>query len=158
MDTNNSVGNIIFTNKPFNELTVHELYAILQLRSEVFVVEQNCIFQDADDKDQVSHHVMAWQNDLLAGYTRLVPAGLAYNEPSIGRVVTSPKVRNTGLGRSLMQYSIRTLYNNWGKTTITIGAQLYLRKFYESLGFQQCSDIYIEDGIQHIKMFLPVVA
>jgi ElaA protein len=153
-----NMNNLTFTYKPFNSLTLHELYAILQLRSEVFVVEQNCVFQDADDKDQVSYHVMVWQNDLLAGYTRLVPAGMAYNEPSIGRVVTSPKVRNAGIGRSLMQYSIRTLYTIWGKTTITIGAQLYLRKFYESLGFQQCSDIYMEDGIQHIKMFLPAVA
>lgn len=151
------INNITFAYKPFNELTLHELYAILQLRSEVFVVEQNCVFQDADDKDQASYHVMAWKNNLLAGYTRLVPAGVAYAEPSIGRVVTSPKMRNTGIGRTLMQYSIRTLYDLYGKTTIAIGAQLYLRKFYESLGFQQCSDVYLEDGIQHIKMFLPVL-
>jgi ElaA protein len=126
------------------------------LRNEVFVVEQNCVFQDADNKDQLSFHVMAWQNDLLAGYTRLVPAGIAYEEPSIGRVVTSPKVRQTGIGKLLMQFSIRTSHELLGKTTITIGAQFYLRKFYTSLGFQQCSDIYLEDGIQHIKMFLPV--
>jgi ElaA protein len=99
-------------------------------------------------------HVMCWQKDLLAGYTRLVPAGVAYDEPSIGRVVTSPKLRHSGIGKLLMQYSISTLYKVWGKTTITIGAQFYLRNFYNSLGFQQCSDIYIEDGIQHIKMFL----
>ena len=146
---------ITFIHKPFSELTPYELYAILQLRNEVFVVEQNCVFQDADNKDQASLHVMCWQNDLLAGYTRLVPAGVAYDEPSIGRVVTSPKFRHAGIGKLLMQYSIRTSYNVWGKTTITIGAQLYLRNFYSSLGFQQCSDIYIEDGIQHIKMFLP---
>jgi ElaA protein len=151
------INTITFIYKPFNELTPHELYAILQLRNEVFVVEQNCVFQDADDKDQASYHVMAWKNNLLAGYTRLVPGGIAYAEPSIGRVVTSPKMRNTGIGRALMQYSIRTSYDLYGKTTITIGAQLYLRKFYESLGFQQCSDVYLEDGIQHIKMFLPVL-
>jgi len=147
-----------FTYKSFAQLTTHELYAILKLRSEVFVVEQNCVFLDADDKDQFSYHIMAWQNNLLVGYTRLVPAGVAYTEPSIGRVVISSIVRNTGLGRSLMQFSIRTLYNLWGKTTITIGAQLYLRKFYESLGFQQKSDIYIEDGIEHIHMILPGLA
>lgn len=150
------MDNITFIHKSFNELTPHELYAILQLRNEVFVVEQNCVFQDADNKDQVSLHVMCWNNDLLAGYTRLVPAGIAYVEPSIGRVVTSPKVRHAGIGKLLMQYSIRTTYNAWGKTTITIGAQFYLRNFYSSLGFQQCSDIYLEDGIQHIKMFLPI--
>ena len=152
------MNDITFTYKPFSELTPHELYAILQLRSEVFVVEQNCVFLDADNKDQLSFHVMGWQNDLLAGYTRLVPPGIAYEDPSIGRVVTSPKVRQTGIGKLLMQYSIRTTYNVWGKTTITIGAQFYLRKFYMSLGFQQCSDIYLEDGIQHIKMFLPVIS
>jgi ElaA protein len=99
---------------------------------------------------------MCWQNEQLVGYTRLVPAGVAYDEPSIGRVVTSLKVRQAGIGKLLMNYSIRTSYDAWGKTTITIGAQFYLRKFYTSLGFQQCSDIYLEDGIQHIKMFLPV--
>lgn len=150
------MSNLTFIHKSFNELTPHELYAILQLRNEVFVVEQNCVFQDADNKDQVSFHVMGWQNDLLAGYTRLVPAGIAYDEPSIGRVVTSPKVRHIGIGKLLMNYSISTSYALWGKTTITIGAQFYLRNFYNSLGFQQCSDIYFEDGIQHIKMFLPV--
>lgn len=152
------VNDITFTYKPFSELTPYELYAILQLRSEVFVVEQNCVFLDADDKDQLSLHVMGWQNNLLAGYTRLVPPGVAYDEASIGRVVTSPKVRKTGIGKLLMQFSIRTTYNVWGKSTITIGAQFYLRNFYMSLGFQQCSNIYIEDGIQHIKMFLPVIS
>jgi ElaA protein len=147
---------LTFAYKHFNELTLRELYAILQLRSEVFVVEQNCVFLDADDKDQVSYHIMVWQNELLAGYTRLVPAGVAYAETSIGRVVTSPKMRNSGIGRTLMQFSIQTTYDLYGKTTITIGAQLYLRKFYESLGFIQCSDVYLEDGIEHIKMFLPV--
>src|SRR5581483_265283 len=144
------MNNLTFTHKSFDQLTPHELYAILQLRSEVFVVEQNCVYLDADNKDQVSYHVMAWENNLLVGYTRLVPTGVSYTEPSIGRVVTSPIVRKKGIGRILMQHSISTLYNLWGKTTITIGAQYYLRNFYNSLGFQQCSDIYLEDGIQHI--------
>lgn len=147
---------IHFTYKPFDELTTHELYAVLQLRSEVFVVEQQCIFPDMDNKDQASYHVMGWQNNSLAAYTRLAPAGIIYEHPSIGRVVTSPQSRGAGTGRLLMQFSIRAVYELWGKTTITIGAQLYLRKFYESLGFQQCSDIYLEDGIEHIKMFLAV--
>lgn len=146
-----------FICKPFEALTPNELYAIMQLRSEVFVVEQQCIFLDADNKDQLSYHIMGWQGNLLAAYTRLVPAGIVYDDASIGRVVTSPLVRGTGTGRALMQFSIRTLYELWGKIPITIGAQLYLRKFYESLGFQQCSEIYLEDGIEHIKMFLAVV-
>lgn len=149
------MNDITFIYKPFNELTLHELYAILKLRSEVFVVEQNCVFLDADDKDQVSIHVMCWQNEQLAGYTRIVPAGITYEEPSITRVVTSPQVRHAGIGKLLMNYSIRTTYELLGKTTIIISAQFYLRNFYTSLGFQQCSDIYMEDGIQHIKMFLP---
>jgi len=145
-----------YTYKHFNDLTPNELYEILRLRSEVFVVEQQCVFLDADHKDQNSYHIMVWQNNLLAGYTRLVPAGIIYDDPSIGRVVTSPLIRGTGIGRSLMEYSIRIVYKLWGKTTISIGAQLYLRNFYESLGFQQCSEIYLEDDIEHIKMFLPV--
>ena len=152
------MNELTFIYKPFTELTPHELYEILKLRNEVFVVEQNCVFLDADDKDQVSIHVMCWQNELLAGYTRLVPAGVSYDDPSIGRVVTSPKVRQAGIGKLLMNYSIRTSYDVFGKTTITIGAQFYLRNFYTSLGFQHCSDIYLEDGIQHIKMFLPVLS
>jgi ElaA protein len=146
--------NIRWTFKPFDELTPNELYTILQLRNEVFVVEQNCVFQDADNKDQMSYHVMGWDDDQLAGYCRLIPAGIAHQEPSIGRVVVSPKKRSTGLGRELMIRSIGFVYLLWEKTPIKIGAQLYLKKFYESLGFQQCSEIYLEDEIEHIEMLL----
>ncbi|WP_211345569.1 GNAT family N-acetyltransferase [Paraflavitalea soli] len=145
---------LTWTCKPFAELTVFELYAALQLRSEVFVVEQNCVFQDIDDKDQYSWHLMGWHNNLLAAYTRLVPAGISFTEVSIGRVVTSPKMRKSGAGRSLMKKSIETTYRIFGNTPIRIGAQLYLKKFYESFGFQQSSDIYLEDGIEHIEMLL----
>ena len=140
--------------KPFGELTPRELYAILQLRNEVFVVEQNCVFQDADDKDQVSWHFMGWKGDLLAGYTRLVPAGISYPEISIGRVVICPKMRKSGFGKNLMERSIEMVHTLWNKQPIRIGAQLYLKKFYESFGFQQCSDIYLEDNIDHIQMIL----
>jgi len=150
-------NNITFTCKKFDALTPHELYAILNLRSEVFVVEQNCVYLDPDNKDQASYHIMAWEQNTLVGTTRLVPAGISYKEASIGRVVTSHTVRGKGVGRPLMQFSISTLYDLWGKTTITIGAQYYLRKFYSSLGFQQCSEVYMEDGIEHITMFLPVL-
>lgn len=138
--------------KKFDELTPHELYAILQLRNEVFVVEQNCVFQDADDKDQGSYHFMGFDQKKLVAYTRLVPPGLIYEQASIGRVVNSPVVRNSGMGRELMQRSIDSAYRLFGERPIKIGAQLYLKKFYESLGFEQTSDVYLEDGIEHIYM------
>ena len=138
--------------KKFDELTPHELYAILQLRNEVFVVEQNCVYQDADNKDQTAWHLMAWKDGLLAGYTRLIPAGIAYEQPSIGRVITSQKFRGDGLGKILMQRSIEWMEKIFGRTSIKLGAQLYLKKFYESFGFQQSSDVYPEDGIEHIEM------
>ncbi len=138
--------------KPFNTLTPDELYSILKLRIEVFVIEQNCVFQDCDDKDQESYHYMGWQKNKLVAYTRLMPAGLAYEEISIGRVVTSPIVRHSHIGKELMTNSIEKLHDLFGKLPIKIGAQLYLKRFYESLGFIQSSKIYLEDGIKHIKM------
>ena len=138
--------------KQFDELTAKELYAILQLRNEVFVVEQHCVFQDADDKDQGSYHLMGMQNEKLVAYTRIVPPAYIYKEASIGRVVTSPAVRRHVAGRLLMQQSIQKLYDLFGNMPIKIGAQLYLKNFYESFGFKQISDVYLEDGIEHIYM------
>ena len=138
--------------KRFEELTPHALYAILQLRREVFVVEQHCVFQDADDKDQASFHLMGWQENKLVAYTRLVPPGHIYEQASIGRVVTSPSVRRFGAGKQLLQQSIDAVYQLFGQGPIKIGAQFYLKGFYESFGFQQISDIYLEDGIEHIYM------
>ena len=138
--------------KKFSELSPYELYAILQLRNEVFVVEQNCVFQDADDKDQDSYHLSGYKNDKLVAYTRLVPPGLIYDEASIGRVITSPSVRREGAGKLLMQESIDRAYELFGINPIKIGAQLYLKRFYESFGFIQISDTYLEDGIPHIYM------
>ena len=140
--------------KPFNILTPSELYSILQLRSEVFIVEQNCVYQDCDDKDQHSYHLMAWYQNKLVAYTRLMPAGISYNEISIGRVITSPSIRGNKIGKELMIRSIGNLYELFGKSPIKIGAQLYLKSFYESFGFTQTSNIYLEDGIEHIKMLL----
>ncbi|MBK9382065.1 MAG: GNAT family N-acetyltransferase [Chitinophagaceae bacterium] len=144
-----------WTLKKFEDLTSVELYAIMQLRNEVFVVEQNCVYQDADNKDPGSYHFMGWRDSKLIAYTRLLPPGLAYTEPSIGRVVTSPSARGSGTGRELMNKSIENIYALFGKSPVKIGAQLYLKKFYSSLGFQQSSDIYLEDGIEHIEMILP---
>ena len=138
--------------KKFEELTPNELYAIIRLRNEVFVVEQNCVFQDADNIDQACFHVMGWKEDLLAAYTRIVPANIIYKETSIGRVVTSGKIRRSGAGRELMEKSMNYIYKLFGSVPIKIGAQLYLKHFYEELSFTQCSDIYLEDGIEHIEM------
>jgi len=138
--------------KTFEELTTTELYALLRLRSEVFVVEQACAFQDMDDTDQLAVHVMGYIDHELAAYTRLFGPGIKYTYASIGRVVTSKKARGTGAGRQLMEYSIAAVEERFGKGPIKIGAQQYLQKFYTSLGFVQSSETYLEDGIPHIEM------
>ena len=138
--------------KKFHELTVDELYELLRLRSEVFVVEQNCVFLDMDNKDQKCHHVLGWIDADLAASVRIVPEGVSYAEPSIGRVVTSPKYRRTGLGKLLMEEAIRITTQLHGNQPIRIGAQLYLKDFYSSLGFDAEGEIYMEDGIEHIEM------
>jgi ElaA protein len=141
--------------KHFNELTPHELYFIMQLRSEVFVVEQNCTYQDADNKDLKAHHFMGFNNEgQLMAYTRLLPPDVSYKEASIGRVVTHADVRRLGAGKELMNRSINACYKLFGTDVIRIGAQLYLQKFYESFGFEKSSDVYLEDGIEHIEMCL----
>ncbi|MBL7738059.1 MAG: GNAT family N-acetyltransferase [Chitinophagaceae bacterium] len=138
--------------KKFDALTPGELYVILRLRSEVFVVEQHCVFLDMDNKDQSCYHLMGWQADQLVAYTRLMPPGISYPEPSIGRVVTSPAARGSGAGKLLMEKSIAETERLFGKVSVKIGAQLYLKKFYASLGFEQSSEVYDEDGIDHIEM------
>ncbi len=144
-----------WTVKTFDELTVHELYKIMQLRMKVFVVEQQCTFLDADDNDQKAWHLCAWSENNLVAYTRLFAPGIIYTEAAIGRVVNAAEVRGTGIGKALMERSVLAVYQLFGRTPIRIGAQLYLKKFYESLGFLEDSDIYLEDKIEHIKMILP---
>ncbi len=138
--------------KFFTELLPQELYAIMQLRNEVFVVEQHCIYQDADNKDPHCHHLMIWDGAKLVAYSRLLPEGLAYEEMSIGRVISSPQYRRTGAGKILLENAINGCYELFGRGPITIGAQLYLKKFYESFGFVKISEVYLEDDIEHIKM------
>jgi ElaA protein len=143
---------INWTLQRFDELTPTDLYAILRLRSEVFVVEQNCVFLDMDNKDQQCLHLSGWLDTELLAYTRIVPTGVAYSMPSIGRVVSSPRARGTGIGRKIMLQSIQAVYNLYGQQPIKIGAQYYLKSFYTSLGFLQSGAIYLEDGIEHIEM------
>lgn len=147
---------IRWTLQPFSALSTTELYQILQLRSEVFVVEQNCAFQDLDNKDQSSFHFCGWKQEQLVAYTRLLPPGIAYENCSIGRVVTSPSVRRQGVGRLLMQASILQCQELFHSDSIEIGAQLYLENFYESFQFKREGAIYLEDGIEHIHMRRPL--
>jgi ElaA protein len=140
--------------KAFDELTTTELYAILQLRSEVFVVEQNCVYQDVDGKDKKSFHLMAWQGDELVAYTRLVAPGVSFPEASIGRVITSPRQRGLGIGIILLEKSITHILETYHTNKIRIGAQLYLKKFYEGFEFVAEGDEFLEDGIPHIEMVL----
>jgi len=140
--------------KTFNDLSSEEMYALLKLRSEVFVVEQNCVFLDMDDKDQQSLHLMIRIEQELVAYCRIVPPGISFYEPSIGRVVSSSGHRRTGAGRALMLAAIDVARQQFDSQPIRIGAQLYLLKFYSSLGFEAEGDVYLEDGIEHIEMIL----
>ena len=139
----------------FDELTTTELYGILRLRSEVFVLEQRCCFLDMDNKDQLSYHLSGYHDGNLMAFARIVPPGLSYEYPAIGRIVVSPNGRGAGYGIELLQVSILKLEELYGNVPIRIGAQLYLKRFYESFGFRQSGDIYLEDGIEHIEMTRP---
>lgn len=144
---------ITFITKSFNELSNTELYQLLRLRSEVFVVEQNCVYLDMDNKDEKCYHVLGYDNGKLIACTRLVPAGVSYKlEPSIGRVVTSASVRNLGYGKLLMEYSIAKTKELFNSPVILIGAQSYLDRFYQNLGFVPEGEEYLEDDIPHKTM------
>lgn len=138
----------------FDALTNTELYKILQLRTAVFVVEQQCIFQDMDNKDMLCQHLYAFHNNRIIACSRIVPAGVSYTEPSIGRIATDTEYRGFGIGRELVKRSIAAAYLSYGNVPLKIGAQFYLKRFYESFGFRQQSEIYLEDGIEHIHMIL----
>jgi ElaA protein len=141
-----------FKIRSFDQLTVQDLYEILKLRSEIFVVEQNCIYLDLDGLDTQALHLIGELEGKIVAYTRLFDAGITYDNASIGRVVVHANFRSRNLGHELMQTSIAVIKTNFGKDSITIGAQLYLKKFYESHGFAQTSEMYLEDGIPHIRM------
>lgn len=144
--------------KSFDTLTPYELYSLLRLRNQVFVVEQKCAYLDTDNIDQASHHLLLYKDNELIAYARLIPPGIRYAEISIGRVVTNIGSRGTGIGKQLMTVSIDSCKKLHGEGDIKIGAQLYLKKFYESFGFVQCSDVYDEDGIEHIQMIRGKIA
>lgn len=138
--------------KKFNELDIQELYDVLQLRSEVFVVEQDCVYQDMDDKDQIALHIMGYKNNKIVAYTRVFKPGDYFKEASIGRVVVRRSERKYGYGLKIMQASIEIIHKNYGVVPIHISAQKYLTKFYSSLGFAIIGEEYLEDGIPHVGM------
>ena len=143
--------------KAYNELNIDELYEIMALRQEVFIVEQNCPYLDADGKDQKAYHLMGYLDNELMCYTRLLDKGISYpSYCSIGRVVNSAKIRGTGAGFYLMSRSIEECKRLYPDTSIKISAQCYLRKFYESLDFVSNGDFYDEDDIPHMGMILEV--
>jgi ElaA protein len=138
--------------KEFSELDLETLYQLLRLRNEVFIVEQHCPYQDLDNMDQQSLHLLGFAPEGLAAYTRLFAPGIKYEAASIGRVVTASFARGSGLGRELMVHSLGEVEKRWKDAPVKISAQLYLQKFYESLGFAQISEMYLEDDIPHIEM------
>lgn len=138
--------------KSFSELSTKELYDILQLRAEVFVVEQNCVYQDIDGKDEKALHVIGSKNDKIVAYCRIFKPGDYFEKASIGRVVVAANERKFGYGHIIFQHSVEAVEKHFKETSIKISAQLYLKKFYESHGFVQVGEGYLEDDIPHIAM------
>lgn len=148
---------LIFKCLPFNQLDIFQLYEIMALRQEVFVVEQNCPYLDADGKDPKGWHLLGLntENQIIA-YARLLPKEVSYPDyPSIGRIATAANARGTGAGRALVQEALLECHRLFGNESIKIGAQLYLLKFYQSFGFESVGEEYLEDGIPHIEMIKP---
>ncbi|MCS5662779.1 MAG: GNAT family N-acetyltransferase [Flavobacteriales bacterium] len=138
--------------KAYNDISKRELFDVYSLRQEVFVVEQECAYQDVDEKDKFSYHLMVYDKELLVAYLRIVNPGVSYVEPSIGRVVTKSAYRGFGLGRKLMEKAIHQVKLLFNKSSIRISAQQYLIPFYESVNFKIIGEAYLEDNIPHIEM------
>lgn len=138
--------------KKFEELNTTELYSFLQLRSEIFVVEQNCVYQDLDGKDKKAIHVIGYKNDQIVAYTRIFKSGDYLAQASIGRVVVKDTERQNGYGIDIMKVSIKAVEENFKETSIALSAQTYLKDFYNALGFIEKGGEYFEDGIPHVMM------
>ncbi|WP_029036387.1 GNAT family N-acetyltransferase [Salinimicrobium xinjiangense] len=138
--------------KRFEDLKLHELYQVLQLRSEVFVVEQDCVYQDIDGKDPKALHVLGFEGDQLVAYTRLFPPGVYFSEAAIGRVVVKEETRKKSYGHVILKASIKAIEESYHTGKIKLSAQTYLTRFYESHGFVKVGEGYLEDGIPHIAM------
>lgn len=154
MHPNDPTADLSWALLPFSALHPEQLYSLLHLRSEVFVVEQNCVYQDLDGMDRYALHLMGSRAGQLVCYARLLPPGLRYPEASIGRVINHLSVRGSGAGRELMRTAIEECLRQFGAVGIRISAQQYLERFYSQLGFKTVSAPYPEDGIPHIEMLL----
>lgn len=138
--------------KIFKELNIDELYDLLQLRSEIFVVEQDCVYQDIDGKDRKALHIIGFKNDKIVAYTRCFDKGFYFEEAAIGRVLVAKNQRKYGLGHEIMKASLKAIKERFETDTIKLSAQQYLIKFYEAHGFKTIGEGYLEDGIPHIAM------
>lgn len=138
----------------FTQLSAAEVYEILALRQQVFVLEQTCLYADIDHKDQQCFHLSGWQDGKLQGYLRVVPPGLVYSEVALGRILTAESARGTGLGKQLLIRALDDVSLLYPGQSVRISAQLYLQKFYAGFGFKTVSEPYDEDGIPHIEMLL----
>lgn len=146
-----------FYHKNFEDLTVHELYDCIELREEIFVVEQQCIYRDADGKDKKAIHLLCTDGSTLIAYCRILPPHVSYKEAAIGRVVVKKEYRGKLLGKELMNHAKTLTRHLYPNTDIRISAQEYLLNFYTSLGFIPVSEMYLEDGIPHIEMLLQYI-
>ena len=138
--------------KKFDELTLNELYDILKLRVDIFVVEQNCPYGELDNKDKESIHIFYRENGEITAYLRIIPKFLSYESVSMGRICVKQEFRSRKLGREIVKDAINYIENEMEEYIITIGAQEYLKDFYASLDFQPISEVYDEDGIKHLDM------
>lgn len=139
--------------KKFQELSLTELYELLKLRQEIFVVEQDCPYLDADGLDQESLHIMGFQSDKMLAYARVIPAGLQYeNYTAIGRVVSSLSIRRQKLGTQLFKFALETCINTFPESKIKLSSQVYIKSFYANFGFKEIGESYLEDDIPHIAM------
>ena len=138
--------------KRFDELTTNELYEILRARAEVFVVEQTCVYQDCDLKDQKSWHLFSEENGEIVTYMRIIEKGVSYPEISMGRLLTRENYRKDGLSRKTLEKALDFVVHTLGETKVRVSGQLYLKKFYESMGFRTTSEVYLEDEIEHVQM------
>ena len=137
--------------KKFNQLSLNELYGIIQLRLEVFVVEQDCAYQDLDDKDQVSYHLFLMDRDEIVAVLRILPENVSYDEMAIGRVIVKKPYLGQKIAKTMMKKAMEFIINDLGKTKIRLSGQAYLTDFYNNLGFKKVSDEYLEDGIKHYE-------
>ena len=150
------------TNKPnfiwrnFNSISKDELYDVLSLRQRVFIIEQDCFYEDLDYSDQDANHLLLYRDNKLIGYSRVFPPGIKYDAASIGRIVTDLNYRGKGYGRSITQESIEFLKKNYPESDISLSAQYRLIDFYKNIGFEREGSVYLEDDIDHIKMTLKV--